>query len=123
MKKYLALGFAAVFAATSVGATATAAADWDGGKHWEKQAKYHAFHRRHHDDSFVGPFVFGTLFGFGLSQAFEPYPRSYVVYAGNPHVRWCLRNYPNTYNPATNTYHPVAGVTAVCISPFNGGLY
>ena len=52
----------------------------------------------------------GFFFGFHVGPA---YPRFYI----SRHARWCMENY-RTYNPATDTFHPKLGVTAVCVSPW-----
>lgn len=62
------------------------------------------------------PFVFGLALGATLAQPYYAEP----VYAGySPHQLWCLRAYPNTYNPRTNTYYVRPGVIAVCVSPYS----
>lgn len=70
------------------------------------------------------PFVFGLALGATLAS---PYLYdSGPVYAGyTPHQLWCLKHYPNTYNPRTNTYYVRKGVLAVCVSPYSNpvGIY
>ncbi len=99
--------------------------NWNGPNNWKghgnypkkfpKYAKYPKFHHHHHNN-FVGPFVFGLALGAIANNAYAH------DYAGlSPHQLWCLRAYPNTYNPATNTFYVRPGVVAVCVSPYSSG--
>ena len=75
---------------------------------------------KHYQQFNAAPFVFG----FALGALTAPYWYDEPVYAGyDPHVLWCLRAYPNTYNPARNTYYIRPGVIAVCISPYSQPPY
>ncbi len=106
MKKLLAL---ATVAAIAVGALAVSgeanAKPWHPGQYPHPHPVY----------PYPGPgwgwgYHPGFYFGFGFAPH---YPRVYV----SRHVRWCAENY-RTYNPATDTFHPKIGVTAVCVSPW-----
>lgn len=79
--------------------------------------KYTKFPKHYpHHNNFVGPFVFGLALGAIVNNAYA------YDYAGlSPHQIWCLKNYPNTYNPATNLFYIKPGVVAVCVSPYSAG--
>jgi hypothetical protein len=86
-------------------------------KKWPKYAKWQKWQKHHHHhNNFVGPFVFGLALGAIANNAYAN------DYAGlSPHQLWCLRAYPNTYNPATNLFYVRPGVPAVCVSPYSSG--
>lgn len=97
--------------------------NWNGQNKWKppyagypKPPKYAKWPRHHHHNNFVGPFVFGLTLGAIANNAY-----SYSYSGLSPHQLWCLRAYPNTYNPATNTFYVRPGVVAVCVSPYSAG--
>jgi hypothetical protein len=106
MKKFAALGAAAVVA---ISATAALTASADAKPYWP-----HPPFPMHHQMHPHNGFFFG--FSFGPQYAPGPYP---YRYAGNLHVQWCASHY-RTYNPYTNTYFKKKGVPAVCVSPYSG---
>lgn len=104
--------------------------NWNGPKNWKGPKppfhgnyphkppfkKYVKFPKHHHHNNFVGPFVFGLALGAIANNAFA------YDYAGlTPHQLWCLREYPNTYDPDTNLFYIRPGVVAVCVSPYSSG--
>jgi len=109
MKKLMALGLAAVVAATSIATTITSASAGD------RDDWRHRPHIMHRQNDNIAPFFFGSIFGslFGSMLAQPYYGQRY----SNPHVEWCFAHY-RTYNPATNTFFKTRGVRAVCVSPY-----
>lgn len=89
-------------------------------------------HHRNNGWNNGGAFVAGTILGiagaaiatgaYGGYPAYGPYPVYGPYPAGsnwNAHVQWCFNQYPNSYNPRTNTFVGWNGVTYYCNSPYN----
>jgi len=72
---------------------------------------------KHHHHFNPAPFIFGFALGAIVSNAYA------YDYGLTPHQLWCLKAYPNTYNPATNLYYIKPGVVAVCVSPYSSGFH
>jgi hypothetical protein len=106
MKKLLALA-----TATAIGIGSLGVADVANAKPWHPGPYPHPVYP-YPGPGWGGPGWGGSGFYFGFGFA-PHYPRMYV----RRHVRWCMQQY-RTYNPATDTYHPKVGVTAVCVSPW-----
>jgi hypothetical protein len=77
--------------------------------------KYTKYPKHHHQQFNPAPFIFGFALGAIVSNAYA------YDYGLTPHQLWCLKAYPNTYNPATNLFYIKPGVVAVCVSPYSGG--
>jgi hypothetical protein len=117
MKKIIALGLAAAVATTAVVAVSSEAS----AQPWMHPHPHYQqpYNHRHFGYGFGGPSLF---FGFGSPNYYQPdyyyAPPPPYGYYSNDHVQWCLQAY-RTYNQRTDTYHPRAGVTAVCVAPFD----
>ena len=126
MKKLFALGLAAVIAAGAISTTASEAAAKPWGYYPYSGPLFgpsRSFGPRNGATLFFGSPGFSFSFG---APVYRSYPRPFyrtfrapMYRVSNPHVAWCFRHYPNTYNPATNIYFVKKGVPAVCISPFS----
>ena len=103
MKKLLALAIAAAIGVGSLAAAGEASA-----KPWPP-FPHPMF--PHHSNGWGWGYRPGFFFDFHIGP--PAYPRMYI----SRHVRWCAENY-RTYNPASDTFHPKLGVTAVCVSPW-----
>lgn len=113
MKKAIALALAAAVAAGSfAAATGSASADPYPPQHWKKKAPWHGPRPY---GGWVGPFLFGSMLGYGVGTYYGSAP--YYGSGYDAHVAWCLDRY-RTYNPRTNMYFLKRGVPAVCHSPF-----
>jgi BA14K-like protein len=131
MKRALALGLAALVAASSAAVTTAEAqpgwknGGWNQGYNYKKRYNKN-YYKNYNNYNPVAPFLFGSIVGLAIGSALAPppppYPYPYPAYGpdygyGSPHVQWCLSHY-RTYNPQTNTYFVRVGVPAVCISPY-----
>jgi hypothetical protein len=121
----IALG-AATVAATAGGAAADG--KWKGPK--GPQHHYHHYHSGPGPGAIAGAAILGMAIGAMAAPLFDPYPYPYAYYppppppppipvypnyAYNPHIAWCFGQYGDAYNPATNQWTDMWGVTRVCV--------
>jgi hypothetical protein len=113
MNKLATVGIAAALAATL--ATTASAAPHRPFRHYNPP-----IHR--HGGWNPAPFVAGTILGLGAIAAINAANSApvYAVPAGpDPHVDWCYRAYPNSYDVTTNTFIGQDGRRYYCDSPYN----
>ena len=121
MKKAIAIGLAAIYAAGAFAIAPTEASAGSGyywqtgpGPHpnWGYPDSYYPYYPRHRHSGAYFSFG-GSNFRFSFAVPVNPTYR-YQRYAyANPHVSWCASHF-RTYNPATNMYLARRGVWVAC---------
>jgi hypothetical protein len=111
MRKLAAIGLAGALATATVGAsTSSAQAHGPGAFFWGALAVVGAVALLSHHRPFATT-------AYAYAPAYPVHPGT-VVYGSANHVAWCQAQYPNSYNPATNTWKGRSGRVYVCNSPF-----